>query len=190
MRIPQVTDRMKEAPTQAMRALFSGIGQLFLAAEKARNRDGEPGGTGPADADLTAQDRTAASATDPYGARWRSLDKTGNVRILSPDELESDASGAGEAHTRPSVQPGPDRPREHAAQREPTPPGPAAPAALAGLPVPNYDGLSLASVRARLRVLDRTQLTALLDYEQANAGRADFLTMFERRIAKLDAGRA
>jgi hypothetical protein len=52
--------------------------------------------------------------------------------------------------------------------------------------VPNYDNLTLPSLRARLRSLDPAQLHALLDYEKANAGRSDVLTMFERRISKLE----
>ena len=56
------------------------------------------------------------------------------------------------------------------------------------LPVPNYDGLSLPSLRARLRGLDVPQLRTLIDYERANAARADVITMFERRIEKLTAG--
>ena len=58
----------------------------------------------------------------------------------------------------------------------------------ADLPLPNYDALSLASIRARLRFLDLGQLRVLLDYEAANAERAEFLGMFERRIEKLEAG--
>ena len=65
----------------------------------------------------------------------------------------------------------------------------AAPAAgaAAGAPLPNYDELSIASLRARLRNLDVTQLRQLVGYEQAHADRADVLAMFERRIAKLEA---
>ena len=53
---------------------------------------------------------------------------------------------------------------------------------------PGYDQLSLASLRARLRVLDVTQVRTLLDYEKAHQNRADMVTMFERRIAKLEQG--
>ena len=56
------------------------------------------------------------------------------------------------------------------------------------LPLPNYDELSLASIRARLRGLDVSQLRVLLDHEAANAERAEVLRMFERRIEKLEAG--
>jgi len=54
------------------------------------------------------------------------------------------------------------------------------------LPVPNYDELSIASLRARLRALDAAQVRGLLDYERAHACRANVITMFERRIAKLE----
>ena len=49
----------------------------------------------------------------------------------------------------------------------------------------NYAELSVASLRARLRMLDATQFRMLLDYEQAHAARPAVITMFERRIAKL-----
>jgi hypothetical protein len=58
----------------------------------------------------------------------------------------------------------------------------------AELPLPNYDALSLASIRARLRTLDVAQLRVLLDYEAANAERAEVLGMLGRRIEKLEAG--
>ena len=61
------------------------------------------------------------------------------------------------------------------------------PPAQAGSPLPNYDELSVASLRARLRNLDVTQLRQLIEYESAHADRADVITMFERRMAKLEA---
>jgi hypothetical protein len=61
-----------------------------------------------------------------------------------------------------------------------------APAEAAEAPLPNYDALSMASLRARLRNLDPTELRQLVAYEQTHADRADVITMFERRIAKLE----
>jgi hypothetical protein len=55
-------------------------------------------------------------------------------------------------------------------------------------PLPNYDELSIASLRARLRNLDVTQVRGMAEYEKAHAARADVIVMFERRIAKLEAG--
>jgi hypothetical protein len=56
------------------------------------------------------------------------------------------------------------------------------------LPLANYDELSLASIRARLRGLDVSQLRILAEYESKNAERPEVLGMFERRISKLEAG--
>jgi hypothetical protein len=64
---------------------------------------------------------------------------------------------------------------------KPTPTSPAA----EGLPVTGYDKATIASVRARLRGLDAKQVAELRDYERSHAARADFLRMYENRIAKL-----
>jgi hypothetical protein len=46
MRVPQVTDRLKEAPAQALRAVFSGVGSVLLVADRLRHRadNGEASG--------------------------------------------------------------------------------------------------------------------------------------------------
>jgi len=41
MPIPQVNDRIKEAPVVVLRAVFAGIGQLLLTADKVRSRAAE-----------------------------------------------------------------------------------------------------------------------------------------------------
>jgi hypothetical protein len=56
-----------------------------------------------------------------------------------------------------------------------------------GPPLPNYDGLTVPSLRARLRNLDIGQVRQVLEYERAHAARSEVITMFERRIAKLAA---
>ena len=58
---------------------------------------------------------------------------------------------------------------------------------MAGAPLANYDELSVASLRARLRNLDVEQVRRLAEYERAHAGREDVLGMYERRIARLEA---
>jgi hypothetical protein len=60
----------------------------------------------------------------------------------------------------------------------------------AALPIAGYDGLSLPSLRARLRNLDVEQLQVIVDHERIHANRADVVTMFERRIVKLNDGNA
>ena len=132
-----------------------------------------------------AQSSDARSATRPRAARrgqpamprFRSLDATGNVRILTPD-MPAETPGA----ARPKAA---SRPKGKTARRSRS--VTASRAVAADLPVPGYDALSLPSIRARLRGLDVAQLRVLCDHEKSGARRADVVTMLERRIAKLEA---
>jgi hypothetical protein len=82
------------------------------------------------------------------------------------------------AKTKPAGQP------STTAKATPKEPKTKAPVAK-DLPVTGYDEATLASVRARLRGLDARQVGELRDYERTHAARADFLRMYENRIAKL-----
>jgi hypothetical protein len=224
MRIPQqVSDRLKEAPAQALRAVFAGIGQVLLVADRIRTRAAEANRAHSESAAQPIRPAPSAAATVKDETRWRSLDKTGNVRLLSGDDLTDDEPTAAtpydaeqEAPHEPTTEPLADASAaqasadvpmadepaaaEHPAAGHldvadaPTPvaeePVPESAAKAADLPLPNYDGLTVASLRARLRNLDSPQLRILIDYEKAHAGRADVVTMFERRIAKLESGEA
>jgi hypothetical protein len=225
MRVPQVSERIKEAPAQALRGVFAGIGQLLLYTDKLRNKTphAHVPATPPAAAPRTepaapVPDRTAASAPadrdvvpDPAAAQAprasgatktpkapktptaateiRDFDKTGNVRLITADAAPADdaPAAAGEPGT-PAVS----EPEPVAVAAEDPAPASADDAAAApadsGPPLPNYDGLSIASLRARLRNLDVTQVRSMVEYEKGHAGRTDVLTMLERRIAKLEAG--
>jgi hypothetical protein len=165
MRIPHVTDRVIGAPTQALRTVLRGVGRLVVAADGFRRpRPDGNGGDG------------AGPGLPENPAHWRPLDRTGNVRLLSPDELTPDEL---------DEEPGP----WAAATDDVAAGGEALPAdEAAALPVPGYDGLSLASLRARLRGLDAAQVRMLAGYERAHAARPDVLGMFERRIVKLESG--
>jgi hypothetical protein len=225
MRVPQVSERIKEAPAQALRGVFAGIGQLLLITDKLRNKTSagqdvprartpetvtDTPVTSPADQPADAAPAAAAPAAPaaaapaapaapvapaeagavaaevapaepaaeappkpPKRQSTRDFDKTGNVRLLNDEADSSPLSAAAPAAT-PAAGPaaGPVSATEPAA----------AP------PLPSYDELSVPSLRARLRNLDVTQVRQLADYERAHAARADVLTMFERRIAKLEAG--
>jgi hypothetical protein len=235
MRIPQqVSERVKEAPAQALRAVFSGIGQVLLVADRIKNRANEPARSQPGTPQRHDQPGQSTPVAPKDESRWRSLDETGNVRLLSQDEVasparppaaesgadlgpagQSDAPGPRPASdTEPAAVPEPAHEAEQTATAEPADQAeqtataePADEAGLPGsepvavpeprsgaetgpdeaaLPVPNYDDLTVASLRARLRNLDSAQVRTLLDYEKANAGRAAVLTMYERRIAKLE----
>lgn len=242
MGMPHGPGQSKHAPTFGLRAVFAGIGRLLLLADRPeatltetaagpgrmpeqRHRSGagraaRPGRVGPGQPD----------------SRWRSLDKTGNVRLLSEEDLDDDLDGEELALEQAAAE---QAAAEEAAAEEASAveaavvaaavdelveelsieaPGPEpvarvaaasaaairvdavqAPAMGAGgavlaaetpavLPLPNYDELSLASIRARLRGLDTSQLRLLADHERRNAERPEVLGMLERRIEKLGAG--
>ena len=179
MRVPQVNERVKELPAQALRGVFAGIGQLLLVTDKLRNKT--PAGQ---QASRASQARPASQARRPERSATaadtaapaekapevRDLGKTGNVRLL--DDAGARASGAAKAA------------RATAARAAEVP----AAGEDRGAPLPNYDELSIASLRARLRNLDVGQVKEMAEYERAHAARADVIAMFERRIAKLEAG--
>lgn len=163
MRIPPPPERIKEAPAQALRAVFAGVGQVLLITERVRQRAVEQ--VHPHMVSAPAQ----APARDPAPPpRARSAPAAGSPAAAS----QTAASQAAASRAT-----GPKAAAPKAAVSRPAP---------AGLPVPNYDDLSIASLRARLRALDAAQVRDLLDYERAHASRANVITMFERRIAKLE----
>jgi hypothetical protein len=237
MPLPQVNDRLKEIPAQALRTVFATIGQVLLVADRLRARaTGQLSGNGGATATRRADQAPAPEPVpapvpvpvppakparpakpDAETSRWRSLDKTGNVRVLDggKEQDDEDVPGVTQAAPEPAAAPAPPAeytptevvpvvsvpaepaPPEPALQQE-TEPAPAEPAlsdpvpSVAApdqdLPVPNYDELSAASLRARLRVLDAGQVQTLLAYEKAHESRPAVITMFERRLIKLGEG--
>jgi hypothetical protein len=197
MRIPQqVSERVKEAPAQALRAVFSGIGQVLLVADRIKSRAAEPehAPSAPSAPSAPAEPVAQSGATTVKDeTRWRSLDETGNVRLIPGEDTSK-----GKPTTAPPVPEAP-KPAETVAPEPAVVPESAVESEQAvtesavipeepatSLPLPNYDNLTVPSLRARLRNLDPAQLRTLVDYEKAHAGRADVLTMFERRIAKLE----
>lgn len=56
------------------------------------------------------------------------------------------------------------------------------------LPLPDYDHMTLGSLRGKLRSLDMQQLVQLRDYEKSKADRLPVVTMLDNRIAKLSNG--
>ena len=294
MRVPQVSERIKEAPAQALRGVFAGIGQLLLITDKLRNKapagqdvsrartsgasgtvtattaarpagqreeaaaaPATPAATEPvtsatAPAATAAADEAAAAksvaaesaaaksaaarrapakpttakpATKPTGkpttarrspARpataqtapaepaageppkppkrqsTRDFDKTGNVRLLREEDSSPLSAAASAIQAEPVTTPEPVTATEPEAVTATEPEAvsgaePVSGPADSAPPLPNYDELSVASLRARLRNLDVAQVAQLADYERAHAARADVLAMFERRIAKLEA---
>ena len=165
MRVPQVKERVKESPASALRAMFAGIGSMLFVKDKIRHKAGAENSTPGAEAAAPA---TVAAAETP----------------AAPQPVVAETVAA-ETTAVPDVSTGP----ETTAAPEPAaaPEAPVAPAAAA-LPLANYDELTIASLRARLRNLSAEQLTELIGYEKEHANREDVISMFERRITKLNLG--
>lgn len=162
MRVPQVSERVKEVPAQALRAMFAGIGQLLSASDKVRGKSATD--QAPAEARASAPETVTQEAVTPETVK----PETVTPETVTPETVTPETSGGGHVKVVPAG---------------------AAPAAPTGeLPVPNYDDLTIASLRARLRNLSADQVAQLVDYEKSHANRADVIQMFERRIAKLAEG--
>ena len=198
MRVPQVNERVKEAPAHALRAIFAGIGQLLSVSDKVRNKPATPETAAPETAaPETATPETAApeTAAPETRAPETAAPETVTPETVTPETVTPEAV-APETKSAPAAAGGHVKvlPPEDTAEAPAAAPSnivpedtPAA-AASAELPVPNYDDLTIASLRARLRNLSADQLAQLVAYEKSHANRADVITMFERRIAKLTEG--
>jgi hypothetical protein len=203
---PHSSDRVWSTPVRALRAVFAGFGRILLVADRPPDHTpglGREGGAG-GNESQTEQRGSAQS-------RWRPLDQTGNVRLLTAEDEQDDSP-----LLKPVTDPAPAEPDLDQLGRVPLrtasdlpdadadfvtlvtePPEPAenvspesVPAVLAPpvtLPVPDFDALSLASIRARLRNLSPDQLRVLADYERSHGQRPDVVGMLERRIEKLQA---
>jgi hypothetical protein len=131
-----------------------------------------------------AKPRAAAkpAAAKPAPAAAAAAETTapgGHVRLVQPDE----ASAAPAASDPPPAPAAPAPAPAPVAAADAAPPAP-----TAELPLANYDELTVPSLRARLRNLSADQLGQLIAYEKSHADRADVITMFERRVAKLAEG--
>lgn len=218
---PQVPDRIKEAPAVVLRAIFAGIGQLLMAADKVWAQVQEqissqqptqsaspfpqaPQNTKAPETSQTSQAprRNAAEADNvtllrdesaPGRRREQpSTSRPAAAREPAPVVTHPAAARSAPAAPKPAPAPAPPAPaaRKPAAAPRPAPAArkPATPAATdrSAPPIAGYDDLSVASLRARLRVLDASAVHALLDYERTHERRDEVITMFERRLIKIE----
>lgn len=160
----QVREAVSELPIHAARLAVMGVGRALLLTDRVRKdyRDARETGFGPVLGRLRSD---AENLTGKVMGRMTS-------RPATPPTTETETE---------IVVGKPPRAEPEAAPPRPAPPEPA-------LPVPGYDEASIASIRARLRNLDADEVSALRDYERAHEARADFLRMYENRIAKLKDG--
>jgi len=157
MSVPQ---KVKEGPASALRAMFAGFGSLLSVMDKVR---GKSAAEAPAAAETPAAAPAAAQATVAAEAV---AEPATVAETVTTEETAATETVAAE---------------EPAASAEA-----AAPETVAELPIANYDELTVASLRARLRNRSAASLTQLIEYEKGHAARADVITMFERRIAKIE----
>jgi hypothetical protein len=194
MRVPQVNERVKEAPAHALRAIFAGIGQLLSVSDKVRNKPATPETAAPETATpetATPETATPETATPETATPETATPETATPETATPETATPETKGApSTAGGHVKVLPPEKTAAAPAASASTVTPEdtPAAVPAPAELPVPNYDDLTIASLRARLRNLSADQLAQLVTYEKSHANRADVITMFERRIAKLAEG--
>jgi hypothetical protein len=225
MRVPQVNERVKEAPAHALRAMFAGIGQLLSVSDKIRGKSASaPAGAETPETvapetvapetvapetvapetvapetvapETVAPETVAAETATPETVAPETVapetvapetvapetvaPETAEPETVAPETVAPETVVAATA-TPETVAPETVAAKTVAPEAEPA-------AAGAALPLPNYDELTIASLRARLRNLSAGQLGELIEYEKAHAARADVISMFERRIAKLAEG--
>ena len=176
MSVPQ-----KERPAAMLRAMFAGVGSLLSVVDRVR---GKSAAQAPANTEVPAAPAPAApaAAAEPETV----TPETVVAETVAPEETAAPATVVAETVT-PEETAAPATVVAETVTPETVTPETVAPEATAGLPLANYDESTVASLRARLRNLSVEQLTQLIDYEKGHAARADVITMFERRIAKVEA---
>jgi hypothetical protein len=174
MSVPQ---KEKEGPAKMLRAMFAGVGSLLSVVDKVRSKPAAEAPTAPAAA--TPETSAAPETVTP---------ETVTPETVTPETVTPETSAAPETVTpETSAAPETVTPATSAAPEiSAAPETSAAPEAAGALPLANYDELTVASLRARLRNLSVEQLTQLIEYEKGNAARPDVISMFERRIAKVE----
>ena len=171
---------MPEAPQGALRAVFAGIGRILNIADKARSKPADAGAT--ANGTVTPETAAPETAAPETAAPETAAPETAAPETAAPETAAPETAAPETAAPETAA---PETAAPETAAPETAAPETAAPEASAELALPNYDELTIASVRARLRNLSVEQLNGLIEYEKAHAARADFIAMFERRIAKV-----
>jgi len=170
MSVPQ----MKEGPASMLRAMFAGFGSLMSVVDKLRAK---PAAEAPADAEAPAAATTPApedtAAPEPEAT-------AAPATVVAEATVEPETAVAPEAAAESETSAAP----EAAADAENS----AAPETSSALPLANYDDLSIASLRARLRNLSNDDLTQLMSYERAHQDRPEVIKMFQNRLIKMTSG--
>jgi hypothetical protein len=200
---------MKDRPASALRAMFAGIGSLLHGKDKVRSK--------PAEQAPTETGATAPGETAPEAATAESTAEPEATAVTEAAEAVAEAEPVAEVVAEPTAEVEADAETEAEAEPEvevavetvvivaesdteidlveietievetDAETDIVVVETVVKLPLSNYDESSVASLRARLRNLSVEELTQLIEYEKGNANRADVVTMFERRIVKVQA---
>ncbi len=182
--------QMKEGPASSMlRAMFAGFGSLMSVMDRVRNK---PAAEAPADTEAPA----AASTPAPEDAAAPKDTATQETSVAetsaAPEASAGPATVVAETIATPETPAAPDATSEPetspAAEASAGPETSASPDASSALPLANYDELSVASLRARLRNLSNDDLTLLMTYEKAHQNRPEVIKMFQNRLIKMTSG--
>jgi hypothetical protein len=172
--------QMKEGPASSMlRAMFAGFGSLMSVMDRVRNK---PPAEAPADAEApaaaatpapeataAAEDTAAPETVAPETVAPETVEpETVALQTVAPETVAAESPAAPEAGAGPAT----------SAATEPS----------GALPLANYDELSVASLRARLRNLTNDDLTQLMAYEKAHQDRPEVIKMFQNRLVKMTTG--
>jgi hypothetical protein len=191
----QVQETVRELPVQAARLALFGVGRTLLLTDRVRKdyKEARESGLRPVlgrwrnDAERAAGKVVGTVTNRVPGGKGQ---RTAEPEPARPVPAENESLAA-----EPAPGPSPDRVTKAAPEPAAEPAAESAPApervtkmSTDSLPVPDYHTATLASVRARLRSLTAAQVSQLRDYELEHGARADFLRMYENRIAKLTSG--
>ncbi len=180
--------QMKERPASLLRAMFAGFGSLMSVVDKVRSK---PAAEAPATAtpspapeETVTPTETAASAAaaapEETVAPAAAVTETAAPETSAAAETVAAETVAAEAAVTEAAA----EPASSAAEPE----APAASAPSGELPLANFDELTVASLRARLRNLSNDDLTQLMTYEKAHQNRPEVIKMFQNRLIKMTSG--
>jgi hypothetical protein len=171
----------KERPASMLRAMFAGFGSLMSKKDKTRSK---PAAEAPA-ATTTAAPEDTAAPEETVTPADTAAEAVPAETVAAETVAEPEPPTAPEAVTEPET---PAAPETVAAETTPEPETSAVPEESSALPLANYDDLSVASLRARLRNLTNDDLTQLMTYEMAHQNRPEVVKMFQNRLIKMTSG--
>ena len=185
--------QMKERPASMLRAMFAGFGSLMSVMDKVR---GKPAAEAPSDAEASAPATTPAPEDTATAVAETAAPETAVPETV----VEPEVSAGPETVVAETVAPeatveseATAAPETVAAEVSTGPETVAAEIPVAAepsgeLPLANYDELTVASLRARLRNLSNDDLSQLMTYERAHQDRPEVIKMFQNRLIKMTTG--